>query len=60
MRAGVLRYPVIAVNNAFTKYLFDNRIGTGQSTVDGIVRATNLLIAGKIASSRATAGLEGG
>ncbi len=46
---GVLRYPVIAVNNAFTKYLFDNRIGTGQSTVDGILRATNLLIAGKIA-----------
>jgi len=45
---GVLRYPVIAVNNAFTKYLFDNRIGTGQSTVDGILRATNLLIAGKI------------
>ena len=46
---GVLRYPVIAVNNAFTKYLFDNRIGTGQSTVDGILRATNLLIAGKVA-----------
>lgn len=46
---GVLRYPVIAVNNAFTKYLFDNRIGTGQSTIDGILRATNLLIAGKIA-----------
>jgi adenosylhomocysteinase (EC 3.3.1.1) len=45
----VLRYPVIAVNNAFTKYLFDNRIGTGQSTIDGILRATNLLIAGKIA-----------
>ncbi|MCG2888706.1 MAG: adenosylhomocysteinase [Sulfolobales archaeon] len=46
---GVLRYPVIAVNNAFTKYLFDNRIGTGQSTIDGILRATNLLIAGKVA-----------
>ncbi|QIW23172.1 adenosylhomocysteinase [Sulfolobus sp. S-194] len=45
----VLRYPVIAVNNAFTKYLFDNRIGTGQSTVDGILRATNILIAGKVA-----------
>jgi adenosylhomocysteinase len=44
----VLRYPVIAVNNAFTKYLFDNRIGTGQSTIDGILRATNILIAGKI------------
>ncbi|MBB5253107.1 adenosylhomocysteinase [Sulfurisphaera ohwakuensis] len=46
---GVLRYPVIAVNNAFTKYLFDNRIGTGQSTIDGILRATNILIAGKVA-----------
>lgn len=46
---GILRYPVIAVNNAFTKYLFDNRIGTGQSTVDGILRATNILIAGKVA-----------
>ncbi|BFH73379.1 adenosylhomocysteinase [Sulfurisphaera javensis] len=45
----VLRYPVIAVNNAFTKYLFDNRIGTGQSTIDGILRATNILIAGKVA-----------
>ncbi|BBD73940.1 S-adenosyl-L-homocysteine hydrolase [Sulfodiicoccus acidiphilus] len=44
---GVLRYPIIAVNNAFTKYLFDNRIGTGQSTVDGILRATNVLLAGK-------------
>jgi adenosylhomocysteinase len=46
---GVLRYPVIAVNNAFTKYLFDNRIGTGQSTIDGILRATNVLLAGKVA-----------
>ncbi|QGR18887.1 adenosylhomocysteinase [Stygiolobus azoricus] len=45
----VLKYPVIAVNNAFTKYLFDNRIGTGQSTIDGILRATNILIAGKVA-----------
>jgi adenosylhomocysteinase len=44
---GLLKYPVIAVNNAFTKYLFDNRIGTGQSTIDGILRATNLLLAGK-------------
>ncbi len=44
---GVLKYPVIAVNNALTKYLFDNRYGTGQSTVDGILRATNILIAGK-------------
>ena len=46
---GVLRYPVIAVNNAFTKYLFDNRIGTGQSAIDGLLRATNILIAGKVA-----------
>jgi len=46
-REGVLKYPVIAVNNALTKYLFDNRYGTGQSTVDGILRATNILIAGK-------------
>ncbi|ADM26856.1 adenosylhomocysteinase [Ignisphaera aggregans DSM 17230] len=46
-REGVLGYPVIAVNNALTKYLFDNRYGTGQSTVDGILRATNTLIAGK-------------
>ena len=45
---GILRYPVIAVNNAFTKYLFDNRIGTGQSAIDGLLRATNILIAGKV------------
>jgi len=44
---GVLRYPVIAINEADTKHLFDNRYGTGQSTLDGIVRATNILIAGK-------------
>ncbi|MHA1861505.1 MAG: adenosylhomocysteinase [Candidatus Ranarchaeia archaeon] len=44
---GALRYPVIAVNDARSKSLFDNPIGTGQSTVDGIMRATNLLIAGK-------------
>jgi adenosylhomocysteinase len=43
---GVLRYPIIAVNDAFTKHLFDNRYGTGQSTVDGIIRATNVLFAG--------------
>ncbi len=43
---GVLRYPVIAVNDAYTKHLFDNRYGTGQSTIDGILRATNRLIAG--------------
>lgn len=44
---GILKYPVIAVNNAKTKYLFDNRYGTGQSTIDGIMRATNILLAGK-------------
>lgn len=43
---GVLKYPVIAVNDADTKHLFDNRYGTGQSTVDGIIRATNRLLAG--------------
>jgi adenosylhomocysteinase len=43
---GVLRYPVIAINDAATKHLFDNRYGTGQSTMDGILRATNYLIAG--------------
>jgi len=45
--SGMLRYAVIAVNDAHTKYLFDNRYGTGQSTVDGILRATNILFAGK-------------
>lgn len=45
---GVLKYPIIAVNDANTKHLFDNRYGTGQSTLDGIVRATNRLIAGSI------------
>jgi len=43
---GKLRYPIIAVNDAYTKHLFDNRYGTGQSTVDGILRATNKLISG--------------
>ena len=43
---GVLKYPIIAVNDADTKHLFDNRYGTGQSTLDGIIRATNLLFAG--------------
>lgn len=43
---GTLKYPVIAVNDAETKHFFDNRYGTGQSTIDGIIRATNLLIAG--------------
>ncbi|MCD6089316.1 adenosylhomocysteinase [Candidatus Bathyarchaeota archaeon] len=46
-REGKLRYPIIAVNDAYTKYLFDNRYGTGQSTIDGILRATNVLLAGK-------------
>jgi len=45
---GVLKYPIIAVNDAMTKYLFDNRYGTGQSTMDGILRATNRLMAGSI------------
>ncbi len=44
---GALRFPVVAVNEAKTKHLFDNRYGTGQSTVDGIVRATNILLAGR-------------
>jgi len=44
---GVLRYPIIAINDALTKHLFDNRYGTGQSTIDGIIRATNVLLAGK-------------
>ena len=43
-----LRFPVIAVNDAMTKHLFDNRYGTGQSTLDGIIRATNILLAGKV------------
>jgi adenosylhomocysteinase len=46
-RDGSLKYPIVAVNDAYTKYLFDNRYGTGQSTMDGILRATNTLIAGK-------------
>ncbi len=44
---GILRYPVIAVNDAMTKHLFDNRYGTGQSTIDGLLRATNILLAGR-------------
>ncbi len=44
---GALKYPIIAVNDAYTKYLFDNRYGTGQSTIDGIMRTTNVLLAGK-------------
>lgn len=47
-REGQLRYPIISVNDANTKHLFDNRYGTGQSTIDGIIRATNKLIAGSV------------
>ena len=46
-RSGILTFPSIAVNNAQTKHLFDNRYGTGQSTLDGIIRATNILLAGR-------------
>src|SRR6187551_3741937 len=45
---GALKFPVIAVNEAMTKHFFDNRYGTGQSTLDGVIRATNVLIAGKV------------
>ena len=45
---GALGYPIIAVNDALTKHFFDNRYGTGQSTIDGIVRATNILLAGRV------------
>lgn len=45
---GALRYPIVAVNDAMTKHLFDNRYGTGQSALDGIIRATNILLAGRI------------
>jgi adenosylhomocysteinase len=44
---GVLKYPIVAVNEAMTKHMFDNRYGTGQSTLDGVIRATNLLLAGR-------------
>lgn len=47
-REGKLMYPIIAVNDSYTKYLFDNRYGTGQSTWDGVIRATNILVAGKV------------
>ena len=42
---GILRFPVMAVNDSLTKHLFDNRYGTGQSTLDGVIRATNILLA---------------
>ena len=45
---GALQFPVIAVNDSATKHLFDNRYGTGQSTIDGIIRATNILLAGRV------------
>jgi adenosylhomocysteinase len=45
-KEGVLKYPIVAVNDALTKHLFDNRYGTGQSTIDGIIRSTNVLLAG--------------
>ena len=47
-KAGLLKFPVIGVNDAQTKHMFDNRYGTGQSTIDGIMRATNMLLAGKV------------
>ena len=46
-KAGALRFPIVAVNEAMTKHMFDNRYGTGQSTLDGLIRATNVLLAGK-------------
>jgi adenosylhomocysteinase len=46
-KEGVLRFPIVAVNEALTKHMFDNRYGTGQSTLDGIIRSTNVLLAGK-------------
>lgn len=45
---GILKYPIICVNDALTKHMFDNQYGTGQSTIDGIIRATNILLAGKV------------
>ncbi len=45
--SGALKFPVVAVNDAYCKYLFDNRYGTGQSVWDGIIRSTNLIVAGK-------------
>ncbi|MGI8426444.1 MAG: adenosylhomocysteinase [Actinomycetota bacterium] len=45
---GALKYPIVSVNDAMTKHLFDNRYGTGQSSLDGVIRATNILIAGRV------------
>jgi adenosylhomocysteinase len=47
-KEGALKFPVLAVNDSMTKHFFDNRYGTGQSTIDGIIRATNILLAGKV------------
>src|SRR5260370_6180168 len=47
-RKNVLRYPIVAVNEAMTKHFFDNRYGTGHSTIDGIIRATNVLLPGNV------------
>lgn len=47
-KEGALKFPVVAINDSDTKHLFDNRYGTGQSTIDGIIRATNVLLAGKV------------
>ena len=57
---GALKIPVVAVNDAQTKHLFDNRYGTGQSTLDGIIRATGVLIAGSVVSWRAMDGAGAG
>src|SRR5258708_14487355 len=46
-KKGVLRFPMLAVNESDTKHMFDNRYGTGQSSLDGIIRATNILLAGR-------------
>ena len=56
----VLRFPVISVNDADTKHMFDNRYGTGQSTMDGIVRATNRLVCGSVVVVVGTAGADAG
>ena len=56
---GALKFPVMAVNDADTKHLFDNRYGTGQSTLDGMIRATNILIAGTMVDGRVSAHLVG-
>ena len=59
-KEGILAFPIIAVNDSRTKHMFDNRYGTGQSTLDGIVRATNVLVAGRRSWWQATAGAAAG